>query len=119
MGAVRRRIAVVKRKKSPDQIASEERMARMQQEAAQEWDALVQSPLGQHAVEAWARKNPDGGYLTREHKDPDDVGYLKWVPTGNPRWMIGMAYCAFVKRFVREHSEGPQSDALGTVPENP
>jgi hypothetical protein len=80
-------------KKDRDQRAAQELRDRLSQEAAAGWETLLRSPLGQRAVEEWARQHPE------------------ITPQSSPRFLIGIAFGSFVKRYVREHS--PTSQAVG------
>jgi hypothetical protein len=69
--------------KTLDQRASQELRERLAREEAEAWAATLRSAAGRQATEAWARAHPE---ITARSA---------------PRFIIGMAYGSFVKRYIR------------------
>jgi hypothetical protein len=70
-------------RKNPDQRASQELRERLARQQADEWAAILRSDAGKQATEAWAREHPT---ITAQSA---------------PRFIFGMAFGAYVKRFLR------------------
>jgi hypothetical protein len=70
-------------RKTLDQRASHELREKLAREQADEWAAILRSDAGKRATEAWVR----------EHPEISDRSV--------PRFIAGMAFTAFVKRFIR------------------
>jgi hypothetical protein len=70
-------------RKTLDQQASQKLRERLAREHAEEWAAILRSDAGKQATQAWVRAYPE---ITARSA---------------PRFIIGMAFGAFVRRFVR------------------
>jgi hypothetical protein len=80
-------------RKNPDQRASQELREPLARQQAEEWAALIQSEPGKLATEAWAREHPT---ITAQSV---------------PRFIFGMTFGTYVKRFVRKLAADRDSKA--------
>jgi hypothetical protein len=70
--------------KTPDQRDSHELRERLARQQADEWAEILRSDAGKRATEAWAQEHPT---ITAQSA---------------PRFIIGMAFGAYVKRHIRK-----------------